>query len=342
MAIASDSIHGTPHAAAPSHRVGHTAGGESEVGGTNAAASGREATDADLRSASTAGETQASTQGVTQGMTQGVTPPRRITAHPAQSPDSLRRQALPDSLAGRPDTTARDTTYVIILDPPAKAPAPGRVVEEEVIGLSWIVTALLLLFVLVAIRFRNNSKYLATLLKSAIEVRERGNVFDDTVRETSFVILLNAMWSICAGMLLYTLVGGSVEHPDAPRSMTIAIGLTAAYEIFMIASYAVVGTVFSDRLHTRMWIRGYLAATGLTTLILFPAALLTLCYPEQAVVALWMGGAAVALGKIVFISKGFRIFFTQISAWVLFLYYLCSLEIVPLILLYVAALKGCG
>ena len=254
-----------------------------------------------------------------------------------------------DSMAGHQDTaaidtTVRDTSYVLVIDandsealPVRQRPADGVSAD----GMSWILGGLLLLFTIVAIRFRNNSKYLSTLFKSAVEVRERGNVFDDTVKETSFMVVLNVMWSLCAGVLLFTLVGGRVDQPGAARGMGFGVLLAIAYELFMLLAYWIIGNVFSDRLHTRMWIRGFLSATGLTTLILFPAALATVCYPADARIALWIGLGAFILGKIVFISKGFRIFFTQISAWVLFLYYLCSLEIVPLILLYVSALQIC-
>ena len=49
----------------------------------------------------------------------------------------------------------------------------------------------------------------------------------------------------------------------------------------------------------------------------------------QIVVA---GFAMLILVKFVFIIKGFRIFFTESSLWVVFLYYLCSLEIVPMVI----------
>lgn len=236
-----------------------------------------------------------------------------------------------DSLAA----PVHDTTYVILLDAPVKTKLQARVEQHGLSsGLSWIMGGLLLLFVVIAIRFHNNSKYLRALFKSAFEVRERGNVFDDTVRETSFVILLNIMWCICVGILLYILVGGGLRGPDSAKGMGISFGLTIAYELFLILAYWVIGNVFSDKLHTKMWLRGFMSATGLTTLILFPVALMALCYPGNALIALEIGLCAVILGKIVFIWKGFRIFFNQIGSWVLFLYYLCSLEIVPLILLY--------
>ncbi|MDE6811893.1 MAG: DUF4271 domain-containing protein [Muribaculaceae bacterium] len=236
----------------------------------------------------------------------------------------------------------QDTTCFIMIERPDLPAIEPRVELHGLsAGLSWIMGGLLLLFVIIAIRFHNNSKYLGALLKSAVEVRERGNVFDDTVRETSFVILLNVMWSLCVGILLFILAGGNLGGSDAATEMAISVGLTVAYELFLVLAYWIVGNVFSDELHTRMWLRGFLSATGLTTLVLFPAAMMVLCYPANAEIALEIGLGAVILGKIVFIWKGFRIFFSQIGSWVLFLYYLCSLEIVPLVLLYVGAARLC-
>ncbi|MDE5842522.1 MAG: DUF4271 domain-containing protein [Muribaculaceae bacterium] len=240
------------------------------------------------------------------------------------------------------DTTVHDTSYVIMIDRRENPGVPPRVEMHGLsAGLSWIMGGLLLLFVIIAIRFHNNSRYLGAMLKSAIEVRERGNVFDDTVRETSFVVLLNVMWTLCAGVLLFILVGGNLAGADAARGMGISVGLTVGYELFLVFAYWMVGNVFSDRLHTRMWLRGFLSATGFTTLILFPATMMVLCYPANAEIAMRIGIGAVILGKIVFIWKGFRIFFSQIGSWVLFLYYLCSLEIVPLVLLYAGAAWLC-
>ncbi len=238
-----------------------------------------------------------------------------------------------DSLAA--DTVAHDTSYVLVIEPTPRPELPKHTVDSSrQTGVSWIIGAFLLLFVVVAIRFRNNSKYLGALFRSAIEVRERGNVFDDTVKETSFMVMLNIFWSVCAGIMLYLIAGGRADIPGAASGMGLGICLALGYEILMIAAYWIVGNVFSDGLHTRMWVRGYLSATGLTTLVLFPTVLMAICYPSQSRIFLWIGLVAFIIGKIVFIWKGFRIFFTEMSAWVIFLYYLCSLEIVPLILLY--------
>ena len=75
--------------------------------------------------------------------------------------------------------------------------------------------------------------------------------------------------------------------------------------------------------------------------MLFPLSLVALNYPKWDVPVLLIAAGVFVIGKIVFLYKGFRIFFTQISSWLLFLYYLCSLEIVPLILTYLGAVTLC-
>lgn len=265
------------------------------------------------------------------------------------------------------DTVVHDTVYYILLDPPVapKLPAapgrPGGLTD----GMSWLLLSLAILFVVVAIRFRRNSKYLAAMFRDAVKVRERDNVFDETVREKSFVFLLNVLWCISAGIILYRLlvftsalpaITAAVQLPPglrlvppggytdaiAPAGMGICIGLTAVWQLLMVGAYEVVGRVFDDRTHTAMWVNGYLATTGLSTLIFFPLSLLSIFYPGYAGLILSVAACGFLTAKLIFIWKGFRIFFKEITSWFLFLYYLCSLETVPLILLYVASMILCG
>ncbi|MDE6382124.1 MAG: DUF4271 domain-containing protein [Muribaculaceae bacterium] len=216
--------------------------------------------------------------------------------------------------------------------------------------MSWIYLALALLFCVVAIKFKGNSRYMKALMSDLTSTRIRPNAFDDTVRETSLLVLLNIMWVACAGVLLWktltltagTLVQNSASLPDSPAAgIAICSGVAAVYLSLMTIAYLVIGNVFADRRQTQMWVKGAAAAYGLETFLLFPLVLLVLSYPAWNGTLLIIAGAVFIFGKIVFLYKGFRIFFTQISSWLLFLYYLCSLEIVPLILTYVAAWSAC-
>ena len=91
-----------------------------------------------------------------------------------------------------------------------------------------------------------------------------------------------------------------------------------------------------------MWVRGAAATNGAEAFLLFPFALLALTQPEWNPGVLILAGIVFILGKFLFIFKGFRIFFNQFSSWLLFLYYLCSLEIIPLLLTYGLTLTLCS
>lgn len=220
-------------------------------------------------------------------------------------------------------------------------------------GLSWIFVGLIIIFVAVCLKFKNNPRYLKALFKDVQDVRTRHNLFDNTVKETTFLMLLNIMWIACAGVLLWKalflmdghpdMTGGSFSIPWRPLpGIGICCGVAAAYVLLMDLAYYVVGRIFSDARSTRMWLKGAGASIALEAFLFFPVSLVALCYPEWTEILLMIAAGVFVLGKILFIYKGFRIFFHQMSSWLLFLYYLCSLEIVPLILTYLTALFICA
>lgn len=224
--------------------------------------------------------------------------------------------------------------------------------------LSYVTGGLFVMLIVICLRYRKNTRYFNALLSDLTDVRERHNAFDDTVRETSFLLLLNIMWCLCGGVLLYgllTLGGtplpiGGLTLPAAPAQlharpalcMVVCMGVTLVYSLMMTLAYSVVGNVFSDRVRAGMWVKGFASAQGLCAIVFFPLALIEITTPYDTLLLLLIALCAYAITKIIFIYKGFRIFFSQTSSWVLFLYYLCSLEIVPLILTYLASLQLCS
>ncbi|MCM1153088.1 MAG: DUF4271 domain-containing protein [Muribaculum sp.] len=210
---------------------------------------------------------------------------------------------------------------------------------------SWVMVGLVVLIVAVSLRVRSNRKYLAALLADITDVRERQNLFDDTVRESFLLILLNVLWSCCAGVMLYGGISIYTELAaglDKGLGMGVCAGVTACYTAVMSLAYWVVGNVFSNKTHTSLWIKGFLAEQGLSVGLLLPLALLVISYPAWTPILVIIALNVFGMGKIVFIWKGFRIFFTEMRSWLLFLYYLCSLEIVPLILTSLTAMGLCS
>ncbi|MBD5201128.1 MAG: DUF4271 domain-containing protein [Bacteroidales bacterium] len=233
-----------------------------------------------------------------------------------------------DSLAA--DSVAGDTIpSMVFLNP---APLHSSTTHQPQLAInSWISLTLLLLLAAACIRFRGNPKFITNLFRELTDVRERENAFDDTVRETSFMTLLNIICAASIAVILY--ITATPEAPDI-RAALLCLCASSAYCLFMPPIYWSIGDIFSDRLHAGMWVRGFLASQALLGIGLFPVALVALFYPEAGSIILPLSFLLLLCAKILFISKGFRIFFTKYSSWVTFLYYLCSIEIVPLILTY--------
>ena len=240
--------------------------------------------------------------------------------------------ATGDSLISEPEAV-----YGILLTPPEPLPEiPLR--QDNNTGISFILTGLFILFLIIALRFHNNIKFAVSIFRNLIETRTRQNVFDDTVRETSLIIMLNFLWCATAGIIGYYvfrfLYPASAINIEAAIGILWGIALAVAYSLFMWWAYSAVGWIFSDRSHAALWVKGFSASQALMTPAFFIFALLGICQPESAPGIGIVAAVVFLLAKLVFIWKGYRIFFHQFSSWVLFLCYLCSLEIVPLILCY--------
>ena len=211
---------------------------------------------------------------------------------------------------------------------------------------SWIYVILFTVFFLVCIRVRGNFKFIGAFFRDLVVVKERENLFDVTMKETSFIFLVLLLSGCSIGVLLskaVPLFGGELPVRAELPPFGFAVGgellpaiicmaIACAYIGAMWVCYTVVGKVFSDTLHTWLWVRGFTAGTGLGAAVFFPLALLALTYPAFSTLIVVAGFLMLILVKFIFIVKGFRIFFSESSLWVVFLYYLCSLEIVPLVI----------
>lgn len=261
--------------------------------------------------------------------------------------------AKADSLATmklRADAAGRLTKGIVVEDPSARFVSP--VTRDSTMGTSIVYTVMLLLFVIISLRFKNNYRYLAVVVSDLTEVRERHNIFDDTVRETSFLLLLNILWGCTAGVLLWFAVkldlieliaGGSsfAVIGDAAWHILVCVGVALSYTGIMTLAYYTLGCVFADRFRAGAWVKGFTSSQGLTGLIYFPLALLAVGFSGWSTGLLTAAAVIFVLAKFIFIFKGFKIFFAGSSSWMLFLYYLCSVEIVPLVLTYIGAVVLC-
>lgn len=207
---------------------------------------------------------------------------------------------------------------------------------------SWILLIMLVLFIVVSLRYKNNFRYLKTVFSNLTEARSRHNMFDDTVHETFFLFLLNIVCTVCCGILLFSAL--SLSQPQSvittPLPLALAcIAASAIYYLFQYSAFWICGNIFSDREHTLLWLKGFSLCQGLLGIVLFPVTICAIIFLEYIKIILITAAILFLIARILFICKGLRIFFTQFSSWTLFLYYLCNLEIVPFILTFGLAIK---
>lgn len=244
------------------------------------------------------------------------------------------------------DTAATDTApaaaprFGMLIEPAQKAaPAPLRRSAESDVS-SWIILGLVVLFLLVALRFRRNFRYLHNLVHEMTSVRRRRNMFTDTVRETMFVTLMNVLCIVSVGLWVAWAIrpAPAAWAPGTfPPDLWPCLGVVAVYYGAQWIAYSCIGGIFLKDGGTRLWLQGFRSGQGLLGLLLFPLAMVALFWPASLA---WLLVAALILyfgARCAFIIKGFKIFYAQRSSYLLFLYYLCGVEIVPVLLVWRAA-----
>lgn len=206
---------------------------------------------------------------------------------------------------------------------------------------SGILTILVLLFVFLALNVRNSRHMFSHFFDELGSFKDRNNAFDEhTSNETRLTLLLIGQFIICAGILLY--VTATVEsRPDDIGIFTGVArtsGLMAAYYIFQLAAYNTVGYIFTSSERRAAWIAGFNASQSMLGLALIIPVLLAVFYPSADKAVIVIAATLYFIARLLFIVKGFRIFFINFSSLLYFILYLCALEIIPVLFVYKMAL----
>lgn len=164
-------------------------------------------------------------------------------------------------------------------------------------------------------------------------VRRRPNVFDDEQKAPlpMAVSLAIILW-VFGGLVLYNLHG----VPSLPSFTAAALSmcLMAAYYIFQLAACNIVGYTFTGNEGRRSYISGFCATQAFAGVGLIIPGFLLVFRPEWhnilIITSLCIYGAA----RLLFIAKGMRIFFRNFASLLYFILYLCTIEILPALLVY--------
>ena len=209
-----------------------------------------------------------------------------------------------------------------------------------------IMILLLLVFIVVSFSYKSGYKYFSNIFRDLFSVRKRQNAFEDhTFNETWILSALIFTTCVLEGILLFFVISvydyDVIAGKDVFIITLICIMMCAVCYLFQLCSYYVLGNVFDDAQGTRLWIEGYNASQVLLGIGLAPVTLVLLFFPAASSIMLLCAFVLFLGMHLVFICKGFRIFFNNLQSTLYFILYLCSIEIVPVILSYSGAIMLC-
>lgn len=164
-------------------------------------------------------------------------------------------------------------------------------------------------------------------------VRRRPNVFDDQQTASPLgAVILALIFIIYGGIVLYNLHG--VPATPTFAGAIASMGMLAAYYMFQRCAYWLVGYTFAGADGRKRWLGGFSATQAYIGLALIVPALLMIFRPQWHDFLIIVSLSIYFIGRILFIVKGFRIFYQKIWSLLYFILYLCTLEILPILIIY--------
>ena len=192
----------------------------------------------------------------------------------------------------------------------------------------------------VALSYHKGYKYIENFFHYMFSTRRRENLFEDhTVNETGILTALISNTCIVEGFLIFAAVrmlcpslAPALQANVFPH-IAIYCGIAVMFYVGQWLVYKVLGYTFSDKQGTKLWIDGFKATQAFLGLLLLPVLILLMLYPNHGRLLLSIAVSLYLIARLIFIYKGFRIFYGNLSSILYFLLYLCAVEIVPLAIL---------
>ena len=252
---------------------------------------------------------------------------------------------------GLPTLKGNDSTYAHISQQPVmeipmadRAKPYGNSPLHDTGAMSMLLAGLFLIIV----TYRTGYKYIENFAHNIFSVKMRENLFDDhTVTETQILSALILNTCIMEGFMLF--FGISHNEPALRASLHANVfahigcfsAVALLFYVLQLTLYWLLGYIFGNKMQSHIWLDGFKATQSLLGLLLFPVTVMMLVYHSLIQPLLIVALALYAAARVAFIYKGFRIFFNDLSSILFFILYLCSVEIVPPILVYLGATNIC-
>ena len=204
---------------------------------------------------------------------------------------------------------------------------------------------LIVAFLFLAFTLRHGFKYFHTLLEAPFSVRNRENIYEHrTMNETFVLIALFLNTAIQCGILLLFAAANFLNIQLAQidfTSLCICVFAIAIYMFVQYLLYKILCYTFGNPNISTLVIGGLNSTWALFGLTIVPITIAITFHDFSHFHLIMAAFILFIIFKIILAVKVFRIFFANYNVSLLFLLYLCALEIVPFVIFSRVAIYFC-
>lgn len=205
----------------------------------------------------------------------------------------------------------------------------------------YVTGVLLLSFFIVALFIARNIRILVEKVKNFFYLRREDNVFsvntDSEMREHVFLVVQTCM-TLAILFFYYTQINMTEVFNQISPYVLLGVDTVICLAYFMIKFMVgrFVNWVFFDSAQNRRWVESSLLTVSLMGLLLFVVALLVVYFGMTFQVLKVVAVLLVAIFKLLQLVKCKQIFFNYPFSQVHLIVYFCTLELMPVLLLWKA------
>ncbi len=208
-----------------------------------------------------------------------------------------------------------------------------------------ITSLMLLSFIFVASVYRKGVDFIHEMTHNLFEASDRSSFMGSTTinefRLKAFLLIQSTtLLSIFTFIIIYLSSNGSSTIIQSGRKIFVCI-VIFIFVIFIFWGFKwlsnnLIGRIFFDIKKVNIWQNNYFSIIELLGISLFPVLLFLVKsqYEILSKICIFLILIFIGIGFILSVYKGFRVFLTKVHGIFYFMLYLCALEILPYLGLY--------
>ena len=204
----------------------------------------------------------------------------------------------------------------------------------------WAVTVFVLVaFFIIAIVVGRGRKLIQQHLKMIFLGKDRASFFDESPGGVlRYVGALNVVTAMLLGVAVFGYVNAGMEWGEAPVSSIVMLTAYSATILFYLllkgGFYSLVNWVFFENIQQKNWTQTFFDVTGFSCFVIFPVLLLAVYHGVDSIFLECFSIGFLLFVKILLFYKCVKNFFRHLKEWFHLILYFCTLEIIPLFLLW--------